>query len=498
MFLIAKKVLSNIIKKYFINNSIKDLIYQSFRINLLKIKCNLDKKSRSFEKSKRGRFVLYERSLRPIATTIIIVPLILIEHWYEQIIRYINLNYLSDNNSNNQSFNQSNNSNQLNDSYNLLNVNDKLRTDGHGIVYIDGLGDIMDIQAPLPKLVINNSIQMNAKNNNNSELNSENVSNYLFFITTFERCSLLQQKKLILLNESQSESNNIYENDSQTLQNTQTEQNISINNYNDKELSIILNNRWLRLIVDEGHSLGHTFNQTTKTQQTNNHSNNDEITIKLANDFICEISAERRWVMSGTPVTGTNTTDALWQLNKLLIFLKHNIYGLNNTNNNQLNDLNNIINPKNTKNSTKLKNTNTLINNKWYNNIIKPFIKQNVFAYNILINLLKSIIIRHQKKDLQLFEPIKSLVVVDRIRDASHPDEESSRHIDRGLAMYIANYMYQKRIDWKQSLRQSFSMACVPLRRPKAIVFSQEIHDLQVTISLEITVKIALITQNNH
>ena len=45
--------------------------------------------------------------------------------------------------------------------------------------------------------------------------------------------------------------------------------------------------------------------------------------------FVRDIAAERRWVMSGTPTTGTSSSIALDQIQRLLTFLRHPEYGLN-------------------------------------------------------------------------------------------------------------------------------------------------------------------------
>ena len=78
--------------------------------------------------------------------------------------------------------------------------------------------------------------------------------------------------------------------------------------------SPLLELRWLRLVVDEGHALGaHSASLG-------------------AADFISEIAAERRWVLSGTPTTGDQqaddvVSDSLQQIQRLLSFLRHPRYG---------------------------------------------------------------------------------------------------------------------------------------------------------------------------
>ena len=79
----------------------------------MKIKCNLDRRQRQFFSSSIGIRIKLERSLLPSAATLIIVPLVLLEHWYEQLHRHIGMLYLVNNN------------------------------EGRGVVYLDGLGNII-------------------------------------------------------------------------------------------------------------------------------------------------------------------------------------------------------------------------------------------------------------------------------------------------------------------------------------------------------------------
>ena len=72
------------------------------------MKSKLAKTSRHFLKTKVGRRLTYELSLRSTSATLIVVPIALLEHWFEQITRHIDLHYYSE--------------------YN----------DGRGVVYIDG------------------------------------------------------------------------------------------------------------------------------------------------------------------------------------------------------------------------------------------------------------------------------------------------------------------------------------------------------------------------
>eukprot|EP01035_Chromulina_nebulosa_P017760 gene17760-23360_t len=352
---------------------------------------------------KHGKRVLYERGLRPSAGTLIIVPLVLLEHWYEQFSRHVGLEYLSSS-------------------------EDSRR----GVVYIDGLGDIVDVEAPLPKVIVWSSMNSSA----------EILSNYLFVITTFERCAGLEYVRKQLCNDDVEEEFCQYKS--------------SVPNSNLDALNTFLGIRWLRLVIDEGHELSarkHTTGSPSKQ------SYSASANFVAATDLICDIAAERRWVMTGTPTTGTNSQIALTQLQKLLKFLRHDRFGIDDN--------------KTNKSAVK----------KWYDIIMRPLLIQNEFSWNELLNLLKSTLVRHTKEDLKLFEPIKSLVVLDAIHDYDNPLEEDTRGIDRAMAKYISETILNAKLDYQRNIRlsnQSFGFQNMNnIRKPKAIVFSQHKSDLQ-------------------
>jgi hypothetical protein len=291
---------------------------------MIRVKSKMDKKSRRFQRSPTGRRILFERSLRPSCGTLIIVPLVLLEHWFEQLCRHVGLHYLSD-------------------------VDVQSSGDGlpRGVVFIDGLGDIVDVEAPLPKLVVTEGLNASM----------ENLASYMFVITTIERCAALQTKRMAMKVDAGFRYHNEEDSSAINIEDLQS--------WGNSPLSVALKAffgvRWLRLVVDEGHELGCSHSSMNKrTKQSDS-------MLSAAADFIGDIAAERRWVMSGTPTTGTNSVDALWQLQKLLTFLRHAVYGL--------------------QSSTSL----------WYENIIKPIVNRDPLAWDHLVSLLKSIMIRHTK-----------------------------------------------------------------------------------------------------
>lgn len=63
------------------------------------LKFNLDRNNRKLNNISSNHQqihrIKYERKLCPSASTLIIVPLTLLEHWYEQISTHLNLKYFS-------------------------------------------------------------------------------------------------------------------------------------------------------------------------------------------------------------------------------------------------------------------------------------------------------------------------------------------------------------------------------------------------------------------
>ena len=225
-----------------------------------------------------------DKFLRTSAGTLIVVPHSMLEHWYEQINKFINLQYISSSRTN----------------------------DKRGIVYIIGLGDIVDLVPPLSKYEI--------KNRTTHDL--FHLSTYLIVITTFERCS--REYKIC-------------------------EQSVV------SGTPISLTIRWLRLIIDEGHellksnrtlSLSPNFEDNLKrnlsslstngVKPSNNTNSNASINNKISDIskdlisyssdnlqlFLSQIVAERRWVMTGTPIS--SKSEAVFdELFKLLSFCKY-------------------------------------------------------------------------------------------------------------------------------------------------------------------------------
>jgi len=211
---------------------------------MLLLREGLDSSLRKFKHSSVASHmrIRFERSLLPSSATLIIVPQNLLEHWYEQITRHLNLEFFSSDEGDY-------------DDDESREDKQSIRSIGRGVVYLDGLGDIVDVQSPLSKL------------HTKATINSMYLSTYFIVVTTFERCILEDMKIAKFMND---------ENDNYNLKGSQ-----------------LLTIRWLRLIVDEGHELGKKVDESKKKGGARNIESDNAQHLQR---FVSNIAAERRYI----------------------------------------------------------------------------------------------------------------------------------------------------------------------------------------------------------
>ena len=134
-----------------------------------------------------------------------------------------------------------------------------------GVVFLDGIGDIADVKAPLSKLQVTNHMP----------LSPETLAHYLIVIATFERCHQ-QFSTLAKLYPDEVPSFSSSPNSPSERTSHKNRLNSHLNQSHFFTSIPLLQIRWLRLIVDEGHELGVNSIPTSAAR------------------FISEISAERR------------------------------------------------------------------------------------------------------------------------------------------------------------------------------------------------------------
>jgi SNF2 family DNA or RNA helicase len=295
-----------------------------FRRNVILFKAGLDKRNRRFFSNDKGRRMVFERNLVPCSTTLIIVPDALLEHWAEQIRCHVKLDVFGE-----------------------------TRGSGDGVVYIDGVGDLSRARFPL--------------NHRPMALPSMfDLVNYLMVVVPFSR---IKQQHYLRKRRRKEDVDDLAEDD------------------NGSESSPLLQLRWFRIVVDEGHELGE------------NEAGND-ITA-----YINTLAAERRWVMSGTPTTGDEDSVefndiGLTQLQRLLLFLRHEKYG---TTKNQ--------SPEKKSNrggggGSGRRHDNAMAKSEWDKMVRIPFLKKQHAGREELFRVLKEVMVMHKKEDIGLPKPV--------------------------------------------------------------------------------------------
>ena len=325
--------------------------WELVRQNLLELRIGMDKRNRKLVSSQRGQRLLWERKLIRSSATLLVVPDALFEHWFQQIQEHLYLPMFADNDD--DAFMESRGEEERNRIYRSKQI-------ARGVVYLDGLGDLADVT--LGEKTLENTRDLKEK-----VLSADQLSGYLIVIVTFSRC----RKEV---RSGRADNNDEKKNNKRRNANAKGNTNESKRRRRNcahalpqstESLNVhrspLLKLRWLRLMVDEGHQL---------------ETDND-----LA-DFIHQVAAERRWVVSGTPVTGNeDNTDynsiALDQLQRILYFLRHPKYGISKSED---------------------------VVEAWETEVKKPFLSRQ--SRKNLLSVLKEIMVMHRKEDLKLPEPI--------------------------------------------------------------------------------------------
>jgi hypothetical protein len=302
-----------------------------FRRNVNKFKAGFDKSNRKFLVSDKGKRMIFERNLIPCSTTLIIVPDALLEHWADQVRRHVKLDFFSNHN-----------------------IIDGYGGSNDGVVYIDGVGDLSRARFPL---------------NHNGAMALPSVFelvNYLMVIVPFSR--IKQQYRL--------------------RKRKRKEDFLGVSNDGDYEIddsSPLLQLRWFRIIVDEGHELGENEASSDVTA------------------FINKQAAERRWVMSGTPTTGDEDSKefnaiGLTQLQKLLLFLRHEKYGITKSDK-ASGGAGDVAGSRRRRGKDTAESA-------WDKMVKIPFLEKDEAGREELYRVLKDVMVIHKKEDIGLPKPI--------------------------------------------------------------------------------------------
>ena len=378
-----------------------------FKCQLAEMKAGMDKSSRKLFASRQGQRVLYERKLIPSSGTLLVVPDALLEHWFQQISLHLQLSRFVDGDF--RSFLPCHEGTEAINNYSSSSVltTSTQRAVG-GVVYLDGIGDFIHARTPLRA----------ASSSRDEVPHAWELSQYLIVITTFSRCQTefrnqvaagrlapveepkqrrkhFKKKKAGKTNSSRNGKSAQFSAD-HNGEDEQPYKKRPRRQHPDRLAGIIetgspsplLQVRWLRLVVDEGHELG-------------THEAGSEAT-----RFIHEIAAERRWVLSGTPTTGDEdsnkfTANALDQLQRLLLFLRHPIYG-NLPSDMVAHSVGGTAYQDGQEDRKRKQQAKEL----WATNVKQPFLAQQTKGREELLVVLKELMVMHRKEDIKLPKPV--------------------------------------------------------------------------------------------
>lgn len=187
--------------------------------------------------------------------------------------------------------------------------------------------------------------------------------------------------------------------------------------WNPRKRSVLMQVHWLRVIFDEGHTLGSSLNLTNKLQMS------------------ISLTATSRWLLTGTPTPNTPNSQ-LSNLQPMLKFLREEVYGQN----------------------QKL----------WENGILKPFEAGMEEGRLRLLHMLRRCMISARKADLKAIPPcIKKVTFVDFTEEHARSYNELVVTVRRNILMadwndpsHVESLLNPKQWKFRSTLIKNVRLSC--------------------------------------
>ncbi|KAL0910993.1 hypothetical protein M5K25_019093 [Dendrobium thyrsiflorum] len=198
--------------------------------------------------------------------------------------------------------------------------------------------------------------------------------------------------------------------------------------------SVLMQVHWLRIILDEGHTLGSSLSLTNKFQMS------------------ISLHASNRWILTGTPTPNTPSSQVA-QLHPMLKFLHEEAYGQN--------------------------------HKSWEAGILRPFEAYMVEGRTFLLQLLKRIMISARKIDLKSIPPcIKKVTFLDFTAEHSKSYNELVLTVRRNILMadwndpsHVESLLNPKQWKFRSSTIKNVRLSCCVAGHIKVTDAGQDIQE---------------------
>lgn len=328
-----------------LRGTVSSSILEIFRKNVCRLKVSLDKRNRRYFCSEEGRRLAFERELIPSFATLVVVPDALLEHWAEQMRRHLDLSVFADE---------------------ADQVRREPTIDGahgsRGVVYVDGVGDLADASFPLKHVRFGAALAPMSR-----------LMGHLVVVVPFSRCEGEFRGEV---RAGRMAGGSAGRGRTKRSRSGAASSETAVTGSVSGSHSPLLQIRWLRIVVDEGHQLGE-------------HEAGNDVT-----RFVHHVAAERRWVLSGTPTTGDEdseefTSRGLDQMQRLLLFLRHPVYG--------------TVFARDARTAAEKK---ALAKQAWFSSVKSPFLEKQVLGRRELMRVMDEVMVMHRKEDIDLPTPV--------------------------------------------------------------------------------------------